>query len=98
VIEHSRIAEAAWILVWLYNIYDAYKGVGYEKPPCEKACPADIAPWIYINFITINNNQRYPFVPFFSTLELIYPASCEDECTRKGIDAPVAIKYLQSSI
>ncbi len=89
---------AAWILVWLFNIYDAYRGSGYEKPPCEKMCPAGIAPWVYINLIATDNDEPYPFVPFFNVLELICPAPCETKCTRRGIDAAVAIKYLKSDV
>jgi len=89
---------AAWTLFWLYNIYDAYKGVNYHKPPCEKTCPAGISPWIYINLIAHENNEKYPYVPFFGTLEHICPAPCEDECTRRGIDEAVAIKYLKRCV
>ncbi|MGB3480149.1 MAG: FAD-dependent oxidoreductase [bacterium] len=89
---------AAWVLVWLYNVYDAYKGVGYERPPCEKACPAGIAPWIYVNLVAADNSQPYSFVPFFRILGLICPAPCEDQCTRRGIDAAVAIRYLKSGV
>ncbi len=88
----------AWVLVWLFNIYDAYKGFGYEKPPCERACPANIAPWIYINLIASDSKEKYPFIPFFKILEMICPAPCEEQCTRRGIDAPVAIKYLKSGV
>jgi formate dehydrogenase major subunit len=87
---------AAWILVWLFNIYDAYKGISYEKPPCEKACPAGIVPWAYINFIATGSDQKYPFIPFFDTLRRICLAPCEYQCTRRGIDAPVAIRYLRA--
>lgn len=90
---------AAWIFVWLFNIYDAYQeGVAYEKPPCEKACPVGLSPWIYLNLVATNSTQHYPFFPFFETLELICPAPCEEKCTRRGIDAPVAIKYLKSGV
>jgi len=87
-----------WIFVWLFNIYDAYRGSGYEKPPCEKMCPAGIAPWVYINLIATGSNDPYPFVPFFNVLELICPAPCETQCTRRGIDNAVAIKYLKSDV
>ncbi|UCF70470.1 MAG: FAD-dependent oxidoreductase [candidate division WOR-3 bacterium] len=89
---------AAWILVWLYNVYDAFKGANYHKPPCEKSCPAGISPWIYINLIAADNDEKYPHVPFFGTLEHICPAPCEDECTRRGIDSAVAIKYLKRCV
>jgi NADPH-dependent glutamate synthase beta subunit-like oxidoreductase len=87
---------AAWALVWLFNIYDAYKGITYEKPPCEKACPAGIVPWVYINFIGTGSDQKYPFIPFFDTLRRICLAPCECQCTRRGIDAAVAIRYLRT--
>lgn len=89
---------AVWILVWLFNIYDAYKGMSYEKPQCEKTCPAGIAPWIYINLVATESKQYYPFVPFFDTLERICPAPCEEHCTRQGINSSVAIKYLKSGV
>lgn len=89
---------AAWALFWLYNIYDAYKGVNYHKPPCEKTCPAGISPWTYINLIAYESNEKYPYIPFFSTLEHICPAPCEDACTRRGIDEAVAIKYLKRCV
>jgi len=88
----------AWVLVWFYNILDAFRGPNYEKPPCEKACPAGIAPWIYLNRIATKSNQRYQYIPFFETLGSICPAPCEDNCTRKGIDAPVAIRYLKYTV
>jgi NADPH-dependent glutamate synthase beta subunit-like oxidoreductase len=87
----------AWMLVWLYNIYDAFMGIRHGKPPCEKACPAGIVPWAYINFIATNSDQQYPFIPFFQTLGLICLAPCENHCTRRGIDAPVAIRYLRTN-
>lgn len=89
---------AAWILFWAYNIIDAYKGFRYQTPPCEKACPAGISPWIYINLICHESEEEYPYVPFFGTLEHICPAPCENECTRRGIDAAVAIKYLKRCV
>ncbi len=89
---------AAWLLFWAYNILDAYKGFRYHKPPCEKACPAGIAPWIYINLICNESEEKHPYIPFFGTLEHICPAPCENECTRRGIDGPVAIKYLKRCV
>jgi len=87
----------AWIIFWLFNIYDAYRGETYYKPPCEKNCPAGIAPWYYINLI-VKNKARYPFIPFFRILGMICPAPCEDNCTRRGIDEPVAIGYLKHGV
>ncbi len=89
---------AAWITFWLYNIYDAYKGINFHKPPCEKACPAGIAPWLYVNLIATESNEKYPYIPFFGTLEHICPAPCEEQCTRRGIDSAVAIKYLKRCV
>ncbi|MCX7995921.1 MAG: hypothetical protein N3A65_09175 [candidate division WOR-3 bacterium] len=87
----------AWIIFWLFNIYDAYRGETYFAPPCEKNCPAGIAPWYYINLI-VNNKVKYPFIPFFRILGMICPAPCEDNCTRRGIDEPVAIGYLKHGV
>lgn len=89
---------AAWILVWLFNIYDAYKGFWYQKPVCEKVCPAGIAPWTYINFLATGSDQSYFFVPFFDTLGRICLAPCECHCIRRGVDAPVAIRYLRVGV
>jgi NADPH-dependent glutamate synthase beta subunit-like oxidoreductase len=89
---------AAWAIFWLYNVYDAYKGPNYHKPPCEKTCPAGISPWTYINLIANESKEKYPYVPFFGTLEHICPAPCENECTRRGIDESVAIKYLKRCV
>jgi len=87
---------AAWIILWLYNILDAWKGPTYGIPPCEKACPAGLAPWVYINQIA--GKATYPFIPFFKTLGLICPAPCEDKCTRRGVDEPVAIRELKNIV
>lgn len=87
-----------WFLFWLYNIFDAYKGARLEQPPCERVCPAGIAPWVYINLIATESKEKYPFFPFFNILERICPAPCEDQCTRKIIDSAVAIKYLKSAV
>lgn len=87
-----------WIMIWLYNILDAYKGFRYQTPPCEKVCPAGIAPWAYINNMATDNNEPYPYVPFFDTLGRICLAPCEDHCTRRGIDASVAIRYLRAGV
>ncbi len=89
---------AAWILIWLYNILDAFKGFRYQKPPCEKICPAGIVPWAYINYLALDSEERYPFVPFFDTLGRICLAPCENYCTRRGIDTPVAIRYLRAGV
>jgi NADPH-dependent glutamate synthase beta subunit-like oxidoreductase len=89
---------AAWVLIWLYNIYDAFKGINYQRAPCERACPAGIKPWIYINLIATQSGEKYPYMPFFGTLEHICPAPCEDECTRRGFDSAVAIKYLKRRV
>ncbi|MEO0184695.1 MAG: FAD-dependent oxidoreductase [candidate division WOR-3 bacterium] len=91
------ILLGAWIVFWLFNIYDAYRGETYSAPPCEKHCPAGIAPWYYINLI-VSNKNKYPFVPFFKILGMICPAPCEDNCTRRGIDEPVAIGYLKHAV
>ncbi|MGB9721808.1 MAG: FAD-dependent oxidoreductase [bacterium] len=87
----------AWSVFWLLNIYDAYRGETYFAPPCEKNCPAGIAPWYYINLI-VKNQVKYPFIPFFRILGMICPAPCEDNCTRRGIDEPVAIGYLKHGV
>lgn len=87
----------AWILFWLFNIYDAYRGETYHPPPCEKNCPAGITPWYYINLI-INKKAQYPFIPFFKILGMICPAPCEDNCTRRGVDESVAIRYLKHGV
>jgi NADPH-dependent glutamate synthase beta subunit-like oxidoreductase len=89
---------AAWILIWLYNIFDAYKGFRYQKPPCEKVCPAGIVPWAYLNHLATGSDEPYPYVPFFETLARVCLAPCETHCTRRGIDAPVAIRYMRSSV
>ncbi len=89
---------AAWLIVWLYNIIDAYKGATYDKPPCERECPAGMPSWIYLNFLAGKTEQAFPFWPFFRTLALICPAPCEDKCTRRAIDQPIAIRYLKSFI
>ena len=88
----------AWILIWLYNIFDAYKGFRYQKPPCEKVCPAGIVPWAYLNHLATGSDQQYPYVPFFDTLSRICLAPCESHCTRRGIDAPVAIRYMRAGV
>jgi NADPH-dependent glutamate synthase beta subunit-like oxidoreductase len=85
-------------MLWLYNILDAFKGFRYQKPPCEKTCPAGIAPWAYINHIATDNEEHYFYVPFFDTLERICLAPCEGRCTRRGIDAPIAIRYLRAVV
>lgn len=87
----------AWILFWLFNIYDAYRGETFSTPPCEKNCPAGIKPWYYINLVVSNKNS-YPFVPFFKILGMICPAPCETYCTRRGIDEPVAIRTLKHGV
>jgi NADPH-dependent glutamate synthase beta subunit-like oxidoreductase len=89
---------AAWILMWLYNIFDAYKGFRFQKPPCEKVCPAGIMPWVYINHMATGRDEPYPYVPFFNTLGRICLAPCESQCTRRGIDAPVAIRYMRAGV
>ncbi len=91
------ILLGAWIIFWLFNIYDAYRGETYSVSPCEKNCPTGIAPWYYINLI-VSNKNKYPFVPFFKILGMICPAPCEDNCTRRGIDEPVAIRYLKHGV
>jgi NADPH-dependent glutamate synthase beta subunit-like oxidoreductase len=89
---------AAWVLIWLYNIFDAFKGFRYQKPPCEKICPAGIVPWAYINHMATGSEEQYPYVPFFDTLGRICLAPCESHCTRRGIDTPVAIRYIRAEV
>jgi len=89
---------AAWIIVWLYNIFDAWKGPNNAIPPCERTCPAGIAPWIYINQIATQAPWKYPFIPFFKILALICPAPCENHCTRRGVDKSVAIRELKNRV
>jgi NADPH-dependent glutamate synthase beta subunit-like oxidoreductase len=86
---------AAWTIMWLYNIFDAYKGANYNKAPCEKECPAGMTPWIYLNQIGSGASWKYPFTPFFKVLGLICPAPCEEKCTRHVVDSSVAIRYLK---
>ena len=93
---HAAIASL--VIFWLFNIVDAYKGPRYIPPPCEKACPAGIAPWIYVNQVGSKAAWKYPFIPFFKTMELVCPAPCEDRCTRRGIDEAVAIRYLKNGV
>ncbi|MEO0226384.1 MAG: FAD-dependent oxidoreductase, partial [candidate division WOR-3 bacterium] len=85
----------AWLMVWLYNILDAYKGPDYDRPPCERNCPAGMPSWIYLNFLATKSEQLFPFWPFYRTLGFICPAPCEDHCTRRAIDQSLAIRYLK---
>ena len=62
---------AAWILVWLFNIYDAYKGIKYEKSPCEKACPAGA--------VLLND------FPSFNYSKCIYCFCCHENCPESAI-------------
>ncbi|RKX69743.1 hypothetical protein DRP53_07270 [candidate division WOR-3 bacterium] len=87
-----------WIIIWLYNILDAYKGYCYEPPPCERNCPAGIRPWIYLNYLAQDKPAPLSYIPFFEILGMVCPAPCEDHCTRRAYDDPVAIKHLKLGV
>lgn len=92
-----------WFVIWLANIIDAYKGPFYLSSPCEDACPGNVRVSEYVA-LTANNDfdNAYKVVanvtPFVSTLGRICPAPCEDKCSRKGIESPIAIRYIKKSI
>ena len=93
----------AWIVLWMVNIIDAYKGPFCESAPCEDACPAGIKTLDYITLVACNKfDDAYKSIlkktPFIGTLGRICHAPCEDKCSRSGIDDAIAIRYIKRSL
>ncbi len=92
----------AFIILWLLNILDAYKGPLYPKSPCIRSCPAGIDVVGYINLISSKrfNDALYLLskkTPFIGVLGYVCNAPCEGNCSRGGYDEPIAIRYLKAA-
>ncbi len=93
----------SFLILWIVNIVDAYKGPYYFTAPCDLYCPADIKPSIYISLLSEERNKEalnkiLETVPFPGTLGRICPAPCEYPCAREGVDESIRIRYLKRFI
>jgi NADH-quinone oxidoreductase subunit F len=93
----------SYLVFWLVNIVDAYKGPYYFNAPCDTYCPADIKPSIYISLLSEENTEEafrrlLESVPFPGALGRICTAPCENPCSRSGIDESIRIRYLKRFI
>ena len=87
-------------LLWVLNLLDAYKGPVYHKPPCRRACPADIDVPGYIELI---RQGRYSEAlelialkaPLPGVLGYVCLAPCEEKCSRTGMEGSVLIRHLK---
>lgn len=87
-------------LLWVLNLLDAYKGPVYHKPPCRRACPADIDVPGYIELI---RRGRYSEAlelialkaPLPGVLGYVCLAPCEEKCSRTGMEGSVLIRHLK---
>ena len=93
----------SYLILWIVNIIDAYKGPFYFNAPCDSYCPAEIKPSIYISLLSEEKgkealNRIFDTVPFPGTLGRICTAPCEKPCSRSGIDESIRIRYLKRLI
>ncbi len=89
-----------YLTIWFLNLLDAYKGPIYQKPPCRRACPADIDVAGYIQLIREGRfDDALELIakkaPFPGVLGYLCPAPCEKACSRRRYDEPVHIKHLK---
>ncbi len=87
-------------VLWFLNLLDAVKGPVYQKPPCRRACPADIDVAGYIHLIKEGKfDEALQLIarkaPFPGVLGYLCPAPCEKVCSRRRYDEPVHIKHLK---
>lgn len=92
-----------FILLWLLNVLDAYKGPFYPKSPCIRSCPAGIDVVDYINLISSKrfNDALYLIskkTPFIGVLGYVCNAPCEKSCSRKKYDEAIAIRHLKAAL
>jgi len=89
---------------------DAYRKVRVEQllcdhnadcePPCQQTCPAHIDIQRYLALVTDGNFEAAVRVikdrnPFPSACGRVCPHSCEAQCRRSLVDAPVAINHVK---
>ncbi len=89
-----------YFALWFLNLLDAVKGTVYQKPPCRRACPADIDVAGYIHLIKEGKfDEALELIskkaPFPGVLGYLCPAPCEKVCSRRRYDEPVHIKHLK---
>lgn len=89
-----------YFTLWVLNILDVIKGPVYQKPPCRRACPADIDVAGYIELIREGRFDDALYLiskkaPFPGVLGYLCPAPCEKVCSRRRYDQPVHIKHLK---
>ncbi len=87
-------------ILWFLNLLDAVKGPVYQKPPCRRACPADIDVAGYIQLVREGKfDEALELIslkaPFPGVLGYLCPAPCEKVCSRRRYDEPVHIKHLK---
>ncbi len=92
---HVYLAGAA-VFVMVLAAADARWGPARKRPPCQKACPADVPIPDYLELIRVGDqDQGYGLlrtrIPLVGTVGRICPHPCEARCLR-GIDGePIAI-------
>ncbi len=89
-----------YFILWFLNLLDAVKGPIYQKPPCRRACPADIDVAGYIELIAEGRFDDALYLisrkaPFPGVLGYLCPAPCEKVCSRRRYDRPIHIKHLK---
>ena len=93
----------SYLVLWIGNIIDAYKGPYYFPAPCDIYCPAGIRPSLYILYLSEDRGREalkgiLDTVPFPGTLGRICFAPCEYPCSRSGTDESIRIRYLKRFI
>ncbi len=71
-----------------------------QTSPCRAACPVDLNPQQFATLVALGRAQEaaeaiYASVPFPRLLAHLCPAPCQNRCTRRGVDRPVAIHALE---
>jgi NADPH-dependent glutamate synthase beta subunit-like oxidoreductase len=92
----------AFVVVWLFNIIDAYKGPRYLKSPCRLSCPADLNAVGYVNLLSRRRFDDALYLisertPLGGVLGYVCNAPCEEKCARSGYDEPIAIRRLKAA-
>jgi NADPH-dependent glutamate synthase beta subunit-like oxidoreductase len=85
-----------FLLFWVVNVVDAFRGSTPPQAPCVRACPAHIQIPHYINLVLENRLEECHelicrWTPLVGTIGHVCHHPCEKRCTRHDFDEPVAI-------
>lgn len=91
-----------YLIIYAFNLYDAFFGPYHKKAPCQNGCPAHVDIPLYNKLIADKRFEEARAIvmlkmPFASICGTICTKECEKKCVRSGYDESVMIMDLKKT-